>query len=285
MTTQVSHQDVEKSTNSSNEKLTKRELRQIWCRWGFTHLSSMSYEKLQAHAWAYAFIPFANKYYKNDPESKRRLLTRHSQFYNTEPQTGQLINGVVTSIEEEIALGHDVPEEMPVSVKTSLMGPLAGIGDSIIQGIIVPTLLSIAMVLASGGNPLGPIFYIITYGIIGPLISYISFKYGYRLGVKAVDNIVGEDARRITDSFNVLGIMVVGALAASTIVLDTPIIIPLGEESRPLQEVLDGIFPNILPLSIVLLSWWLISSKQMTATKVILILTGIVTVGVAIGLF
>ena len=42
--------------------------------WGFTHLSSMSYEKLQAHAWAYSYIPFAEKYYKNDPEAKRRLF-------------------------------------------------------------------------------------------------------------------------------------------------------------------------------------------------------------------
>jgi mannose/fructose/N-acetylgalactosamine-specific phosphotransferase system component IID len=114
-------------------RLTKKELRQIWKRWGFTHLSSMSYEKLQAHAWAYSYLPFAEKYYKNDEEAKRRLLLRHSMFYNTEPQTGQLINGIVASLEEEIAIGGDVPEEMPVNIKTTLMGPLAGIGESLYQ--------------------------------------------------------------------------------------------------------------------------------------------------------
>lgn len=267
------------------EKLTNKELRQIWARWGFTHLSSMSYEKLQAHAWAYAFIPFAKKYYSNDPEAKRKFLVRHSQFYNTEPQTGQLINGIVTSMEEEIALGKDVPEEMPVNIKATLMGPLAGIGDSIIQGILVPLLLSIGMGLASGGNPLGPIFYMVAYGILGPLISYICFKNGYRLGVSAIDHIVGENAKRITDAFNVVGIMVVGALAASTIVLNTHVKIPMGDKTQALQTILDGIFPKILPLSMVLLAWWLISSKQMTATKVILILTAISAVGVVIGLF
>ncbi len=172
--------------------LSKKELRSIWRRWGFTHLSSMSYEKLQAHAWAYSYIPFAEKYYKNDPEAKRRLFLRHSMFYNTEPQTGQLINGIVASLEEKIALGADVPEEMPINIKTTLMGPLAGIGDSIIQGIIVPILLSIAMGLAAGGNPLGPLFYLVSYGIIGPLISYICFMNGYRLGVNAIDVIVWE---------------------------------------------------------------------------------------------
>ena len=266
-------------------QLTKKELRQIWKRWGFTHLSSMSYEKLQAHAWAYSYLPFAEKYYKNDDAAKRRLLLRHSMFYNTEPQTGQLINGIVASLEEEIAIGGDVPEEMPVNIKTTLMGPLAGIGDSIIQGIIVPILLSIAMGLSAGGNALGPIFYIISYGIIGPLISYLCFMNGYRLGVNAIDVIIGENAKRITDAFNILGIMVVGGLAASNIALITKIKIPMGDEVQKLQTVLDGIFPNVLPLVMVLLAWYLLTSKQMTATKVILVLTVISAVGVIIGVF
>ncbi len=96
-------------------------------------------------------------------------------FYNTEPQTGQIINGIVASLEEKIALGGDVSEEMPINIKATLMGPLAGLGDSIIQGIIVPILLSIAMGLANGGNMLEPIFYILSYGILGPL--YLLFMF------------------------------------------------------------------------------------------------------------
>lgn len=271
--------------HNEKSRLSKEELRQIWYRWGFTHLSSMSYEKLQAHAWAFSYIPFVEKYYKDDPEAKRRLLIRHSMFYNTEPQTGQIINGIVASMEEEIALGKDVPEELPVNIKATLMGPLAGIGDSLIQGIIVPVLLSIAMGMSAHGSAVGPIFYIVAYGILGPLISYLSFFNGYRLGLTAIDKIIGDNVKRITDAFNILGIMVVGGLAAGNIVLNTKLEIPMGDAIRPLQEVLDGIFPNILPLSMVILAWWLISAKQMTATKVILILTAIASLGVVIGVF
>ena len=270
---------------NNQSRLTKKELRQIWYRWGFTHLSSMSYEKLQAHAWAFSYIPFAEKYYKDDPEAKRRLYIRHSMFYNTEPQTGQIINGIVASMEEEIALGKNVPEELPVNIKATLMGPLAGIGDSLIQGIIVPILLSIAMGMAANGNPIGPLFYILTYGILGPLISYLSFFYGYKLGVNAIDNIIGDNVKRITDAFNILGIMVVGGLAAGNIVLNSTLEIPMGESMRSLQSVLDDIFPKILPLSMVLIAWWLVSAKQLSATKVILILTAITTVGVVLGIF
>ena len=44
---------------------------------------------------------------------------------------GTIINGIVASMEEDIALGGETPNELPVSIKTTLMGPLAGIGDTI----------------------------------------------------------------------------------------------------------------------------------------------------------
>ena len=270
---------------NGKQGLTNKDLNQLWLRWAFTHLSSMSYEKLQAHAFAWSYIPFANKYYAEDPEAKRRRLVRQSVFYNTEPQTGTLVNGIVASLEENIALGGDVDEEMPNNVKTALMGPLAGIGDSIVQGIIVPILLSIGMSLAAGGSPLGPLFYIISWGIIGPLISFVCFRTGYKLGVGAVDMIVGETARRLTDAFNVLGIMVIGALSAGNIALVTTLNIPMGGDWAPLQDTLDGVFPKILPLIAVLVTWWMLDKKQFSPTKVILVLTAAVIVFCLLGVF
>ena len=270
---------------NGKQGLTNKDLNQLWLRWAFTHLSSMSYEKLQAHAFAWSYIPFANKYYADDPEAKRRLLVRQSVFYNTEPQTGTLVNGIVASLEENIALGGDVDEEMPNNVKTALMGPLAGIGDSIVQGIIVPILLSIGMSLAAGGSPFGPLFYIISWGIIGPLISFVCFRTGYKLGVGAVDMIVGETARRLTDAFNVLGIMVIGALSAGNIALVTTLNIPMGGDWAPLQDTLDGVFPKILPLIAVLVTWWMLDKKQFSPTKVILVLTAAVIVFCLLGVF
>lgn len=282
MTTELTNTTEKTGTGGH---LSNKELNTIWLRWAFTHLSSMSYEKLQGHAYAWAYLPFAEKYYKDDPEAKRRLLVRHSVFFNTEPQTGQLINGIVTSLEENIAMGGEVSEDMPNNIKATLMGPLAGIGDSIIQGIIVPILLSIGMSLATNGSPIGPLFYMIAYGILGPLISFISYRTGYKLGVGAIDVIVGENARRITDAFNILGIMVIGALAAGNIGLTTALNIPLGGEWQPLQATLDGVFPSILPLATVLITWWMLGKKQYSPTKVIVILTIVVSALCLLGVF
>lgn len=278
-------QSVRDSSAEESGRLTKKELRQIYLRYQFMCESAMSYEKMHGAAWAYSYLPLADKYYEDDPEAKRRLLMRHSLFYNTEPQTGQLVNGIVASIEEEIGLGKDIDENLSVSIKASLMGPLAGIGDSIIQGILIPTLLSIAMGLSIGGNPMGPIFYILSYGAIAGGITYVAFKSGYRLGVSAIDKVIGEGAKRITDMFNTLGIIVVGGLSATTVFLSTPLNIPQGEEMAPLQDLMDASFPGLLPLIMVLLSWWMISVKKLSPTKVILILTSIISVGVIIGVF
>lgn len=265
--------------------LTDKERRQIFLRYAFLPESAMSYEKMHGATWSYAYLPLAEKYYGDDPEAMRRLLVRHSVFYNTEPQTGQLVNGIVCSLEEKIGMGEPISEDVPVSVKASLMGPLAGIGDSLVQGILIPTLLSIAMGLSAGGSPVGPIFYILAYGIIMVAVTIICFRSGYRLGTKAIDAIIGENAKRITNMFNTLGTIVIGGLAATTIALKTPIEVPFGSDVKPLQDILDGFFPGLFPLMMVLFAWWLISSKRMTATKTLLILAAVTAVGVVLGLF
>lgn len=276
---------VKTTPKSAHKKgrLTKKELRSIFLRYMFLPESAMSYEKMHGAAWAVSYMPLANKYYKDDDAAYKRLLKRHSPFYNTEPQTGQLVNGIVASLEEQIGMGNpNVGEQMPVDVKASLMGPLAGIGDSLMQGILIPTLLSIAMGLSKGGNPLGPIFYILAYGIIITILEIVCFKGGYKLGVSAIDKIVGESAKRLTNMFTTLGIIVIGGLAASTIMLKTTVKIPFGTQTKPLETIIDGFFPGLLPLIAVLFTFWLISSKRMSANKVILILTVIATVGVLI---
>jgi mannose/fructose/N-acetylgalactosamine-specific phosphotransferase system component IID len=278
---------IDSHNASKKDPLTKKELRQIYLRYAFLPEAAMSYEKMHGATWAWTYLPLGEKYYKNDPAALRRLLMRHSVFYNTEPQTGQLVNGIVCSLEEKIGMGEPISEDVPVSVKASLMGPLAGIGDSLVQGILIPILLSVAMGLSVGGNPIGPIFYIIAYAAIMVTVTIVCFRSGYRLGTKAIDAIIGESARRITNMFTTLGTIVIGALAASTIALTTSISIPFGTDGtqKALQDILDGFFPGIFPLTMVLFSWWLISSKRYSATKTLVVLTIIVTIGVVIGLF
>lgn len=257
---------------NGKQGLTNSDLNKLWYRWQVGWFATSSYEKLETHGFAWSYIPFAEKFYADDPEGKKELLLRHSQFYNTEPQVGTIINGIVASMEEDIALGGETPNELPVSIKTTLMGPLAGLGDSVIQGIIVPTLLSIGMSIAADGSAAGPLFYIVSWLIIGMGLSYGLFRYGYKMGLNALDIFVGENSRRIMDAINVVGIIITGTLAASMISVKTIVQIPMGSEMSALQDTLNGVFPGLLALITVLFTYWMLNKKQYTATKTMLIL-------------
>ena len=103
-------------------------------------------------------------------------MRRHLVFYNTSPEFGGAINGAVIAMEEQRAGGADLDDDAINSAKTGLMGPVAGIGDTITQGTVTPLLLALGISItgvptvvngqppdltAVTGNPLGPIVYLV----------------------------------------------------------------------------------------------------------------------------
>ena len=167
------------------------------------------------------------------------------------------------------------------------MGPLAGIGDSLIVGTLIPILLGIAIGLAEGGSVVGPIFYIVVWNAIITWFQKWIYNKGYELGGSAVEVIVGEQATALRESVIVMGQVVVGAMAASWIGLQTKIKIADDSEGNPvtLQSKLDGALPKVLPLCFVLLCWWLMAKKGISAIKILLLMIIVGIAGTLIGFF
>ena len=91
---------------------------------------------------------------------KRRYSSTYSSFFNTEPQLGgSLVVGVTAGLEEARANGEEVDSDLINGIRAGLMGPLAGIGDSIVVGTLIPLLLGIALSMSTNGSPVGAIFY------------------------------------------------------------------------------------------------------------------------------
>lgn len=267
-------------------KLDKSTLRKSWWSWYNGNLCSMSFEWLESFGFAVSMIPVIKKLYGGNKEEEINALKRHSVFYNTEPQLGAVVNGIMCGLEEERANGADLDDEIINGIKIGLMGPIAGIGDAMIPGMYIPLLLSIAIGLSQGGSALGPIFYIVTYLITITALSYFVFFKGYELGTKSVDLIVGEAAQRAREAFNLLGSIVVGGVAASYVNLSTAWKISTGaEKDVVINDVLNGIFPKVLPLMLVIFCWWLMSKKKMSPLKVMGILVVLAIIGVAVKFF
>ena len=266
----------------AEKKLSKKALNKSFRNWFYGHLTCFSQEHMKTFGYLCAMLPLVEELYDTREEQTEALKT-YSAFFNTEPQLGTVIVGMTAGLEEAKANGEDIDGEMINGIRAGLMGPVAGIGDSLLVGTLIPILLGVALGMSSGGSPLGAIFYIIAYNVILTLGMRLLYFKGYELGGKAVEMIVGEKANAIRESIIMLGTVVIGAVAASWISITTPLVLP-GDISLQ-KDVLDTIFPKILPLGTVMLCYWLMSKKKMAPTTVMLVLVGIALVGVLIGFF
>lgn len=268
----------------TDEKLLdKKTLMKSYNNWMMYNLVAMSFEFLEAMGFALSMEPIADKLYKNDPEKKQEMMQRHTAFYNTEPQAGALINGITIGLEEQKALGvTGVTGELINSLKIGLMGPIAGIGDSMIPGMLIPILLSIGMGLSAKGSILGVLFYIIAFNSIMYFSTRYLFFKGYELGTDSIDVFTGAKAQQITRAITILGMTVIGGVAASYVNLQFTGVLQLRGAEINIQEILDGIFPKLAPLGVIFLSWFLMSKKKVSPVKLILIYFLVAFVGVGI---
>lgn len=141
--------------------LTKKEVVKAFWRWTFFSHANYNYERLEATGLVFAMKPVIKKLYGDRPDEYKACIQRHMQFFNTEPHIGGVIPGIVLAMEEERANGAPITDEAINGVKTGLMGPFAGIGDTLWQGTLTPILLAFGISLGSQGNLLGPVIYII----------------------------------------------------------------------------------------------------------------------------
>lgn len=263
--------------------LDKKTVRKSYIRWMMYNLAATSYEFLEAFGFAYSMEPVLKKLYGKNKDEYFAALKRNSVFYNTEPQIGSLVNGITVGLEEQRALGNkDVNDDFIESLRIGLMGPLAGIGDSMIQGMLIPILLSIGMGLAAGGSALGPIFYIIAYNLIVIAGSRYLYYKGYELGASAVNILIGKTAKKVTQAITLFGTIVTGGVAASYVKIQLPIVLKFQNSTVNIQKILDNIFPSLISLIVIYVSWWVMSKKHVSAVKLILAYFVIALVGYGI---
>lgn len=269
----------------AEKKLSKKALSKSFRNWYYGHLTCFSQEHMQTFGYLCAMLPLVEELYDTE-EQKKEAMQTYTAFFNTEPQLGTIIVGITAGLEEARANGTG-DGEMINGIRAGLMGPVAGIGDSLIVGTLIPILLGIALGLSGGGSPLGAIFYIVAWNLIITLGMRFLYYKGYELGGKAVEFLVGEQANAIREAVVMLGTVVIGAVAASWINVSTSFQM-LNEEGGvivDLQQTLDGIFPKILSAVTVIFCWWLMSKKKISPTKVMLILVLIALIGVVLGFF
>lgn len=270
----------------AEKKISKKALSKSFRNWFYGNLTCFSQEHMQTFGYLCAMLPIVEELYPTKEEQKEAMQT-YTAFFNTEPQIGTLVVGMTAGLEEAKANGENIDGEMINGIRAGLMGPLAGIGDSLIVGTLIPILLGIGLGLSTGGSPLGAIFYIVVWNVLMIFGMRWAYYKGYDLGGKAVEMIVGDKANAIRESVIMVGTIVIGAVAATWINITTSLQMTnsQGKVFFKLQDTLNGVYPKLLSGLTVVFAWWLMSKKKITPTVVMLIFLVIAFVGVLLGFF
>ena len=271
---------------AERKKITKKTLAKSFHHWYYGHLTCFSQEHMQTFGYLTSMLPIVEELYKDKAEQKEAMQT-YTAFFNTEPQLGALVVGITAGLEEARANGDAVDGETINGMRAGLMGPIAGIGDSLVVGTLIPVLLGIALGLSKGGNPIGALFYILVWNVL--IYGGMRFAYfkGYELGDKAVEFLVGPKGQALRKAISVIGGMVIGAVAATWVSVTTSLELKNadGEAFLKLQEKIVGVYPGLLTAGFITLCWWLMAKKKVSPNLVMLLLVVIALIGVALGIF
>ncbi len=254
------------------EKLTKKELWKVFLH-QLTIRGANNYERQQNAGFTEAMMPVIEKYYE-DPEAKKEAYARHMEYFLTNDITSAIPVGVAAAMEERYATEGDIDPDSINAVKTALMGPLAGLGDSLLNGTARPILAGLAIsFITSGLGWFGPIFFIFGMALVSLGVRY--------LGVFQTSGLIS----KISDLAAIAAYTIVGGFIPALVVITIPLEYVSGDTVLSIQETLDGLMPGVLGLLYTGLMYWLISKKKISAIKLILVTMVVGIAGTYLGIF
>lgn len=251
----------------NNQKLTKQELNAISWRYILGSQLNWNYERMMSSGYLYGILPVLKKFYGNDESQLQDMMRTHNQFFNTNAIFGNLIMGIDVAIEEED--GYKAKDTI-IALKTALMGSLAGVGDSLFHVIWGTIFGSIAGTLAQSGSIVGCVIWVIAN--IALLFGRAALlPLGYKQGVKLVTTLKNK-LSAFTNAATVLGVTVIGALIPSMVKATVPFVYKKDGVELVIQDTLDAILPSLVPVLLVLLTYWMLGQKKLNSTRVIWII-------------
>lgn len=248
-------------TQTASDAEVRKSLRSVFWR-TFTMGASWEYTRQMGTGYAYAMTPALRKIYKNSNNEMSKALVRHMQFFNITNVFAPLTLGTSIAMEEENAKNPDFDPELINNIKISLMGPLSAVGDSLILTTWRIICTGISIGLCKAGNLFGPILFLLAYNIPTTIIRYFGLKLGYEQGTSLMQRMSDSNIiQSISEKASILGMMVIGAMIPSYVIVNSPIKIGTGKAAVSLIKTLNQILPYMLPVLATLGVMWMLKKK------------------------
>ena len=220
-----------------------------------------------------SFAQIADKLYPGNPEMQKDLMERHSGFYMTDYTWGGTLHGVLVALEESRAMEIEKEGEPEIStdliegIKSGLMAPLAGFGDTINQSVVRAAAIAYSQPMAAVGNPLGALIGFLGNDFYRWLVSFSTFFLGYKGGLEFVEKLT--TSKTVDVALTIAGIfsmMMMGGLAAQNINFSTTI----SFTSMTFDEMIEAILPGLYQLAPPFIVYWLLAKKKVNAVWILI---------------
>ena len=236
----------EEETKNS-KKITRKDLNKVFWRlqiWGLN--VTMTLVLTQGIGFLNAMVPIIRRLYGDNKELRIEAMKRHLTYFLSQITATGMILGITAAVEETTS---EDEKEAVVAIKAGMMGPLAGIGDSVFKITIQAIAGSIGAAYALQGNVLGPILMFVIYNGINIVVKYYGIIFGYEKGTEFIKS--GNQKKVMQKIINIstaIGVMVIGALIAQYVKINVGTVIYTKGTKIVIQKLLDGVMPKLLPL-------------------------------------
>lgn len=158
--------------------MKKTTLMKIFLR-SFFIQTTLNFRRMQNLGFTIAITPLIREWglQQNDSE---KMLTRHLQLFNTNPYLSASVMGSVVRLEEEQKDKED--DSIVLSIKQSLMGSYAALGDIFFWGALRPFAAITAVFLSYMGLMIAPVAFLLIYTPAHLWIRLNGFIEGYQGG-------------------------------------------------------------------------------------------------------
>jgi PTS system mannose-specific IID component len=259
---------AEKKTPLQFKNIDQKDLSSTFRRYFVTFEASWNYERMQGLGYLYSILPILKKTHKSK-EDLKKAMKMHLEFFNTNPFIASWIIGMNVKMEDDGA-----PAETIRSVKVGYMGPLAGIGDSIIYFVVggIAMLLGSSVAFYGLGDATG---VLVLWGIMAPvgiILRFWFWRLGLRRGVTAAKQMSqSKGLKRVMELTGATGITTIGAFIPIAVQVGLPVLSLGLAETDPMLTVVNAISLLVVPLVLTLTAYFL-AKRGYSVVKIILIL-------------
>lgn len=250
-------------------RLTKNDYLKTSLR-AFFLQNGFNYGNYQGLGYANVMYPSLRKLYKEDDDQLQEALKDNIEFFNTNPS----LLPFITSL-HLVMLENKTPAKEIRSIKMALMGPLAGIGDSLAQFCLAPLFATIGASLAQDGLLMGPILFFLAMNGILLAVKILTGMWGYKLGTNIIASL-SEKMEQISRIASMIGVTVIAGLAVNFVKITTPLQYVAnmpGNEQKvvAIQDMIDAIAPRLLPVLFTGFIFYLIKKKHWSTYKLVIL--------------